>query len=373
MGSPAAPAHHHPALPAAVRKHVERANALAAEIHKKPGEPVAPGESVAPTPAAPVSEPAPPSPPAPSPSGAQQVAEPAPTPSPAPEPPKQEDSFEHKYRVLQGKYNAEVPRLQRQVQDQNDQLRQLQQQLINQQTLLASLNERRSAPQEPPAPTKLVKDEEVEQFGSDLYDFIGRAALERLLPEVEKRIAPAVQRVQQVEQTASSAATAVAKSAQQRTIEYLASHVPNYEEVNVDPKFVEWLAEVDPYSGQKRHDLLVRAYQGHDGPRVVAFFKGFLNENAVVEPPPAPTPSPAPQPAPQGTQDPLTQLVAPGAPRGTTGAPNEAGKRVWTQQEVAALYKTKNEYIKRNRPVPDELQAMERDLFKAQTEGRVRP
>jgi hypothetical protein len=72
----------------------------------------------------------------------------------------------------------------------------------------------------------------------------------------------------------------------------------------------------------------------------------------------------------------LDELVAPGTPKtGPTDAPLESGKgRIWTQKDIGSFYAKKNELIKKdpNKELPDDIKALERDLFKAQTEGRIR-
>lgn len=65
--------------------------------------------------------------------------------------------------------------------------------------------------------------------------------------------------------------------------------------------------------------------------------------------------------------------MAPGTPKAgpQAGAPNEGGKRVWTHPQIVALYAKINEYTKKGKAAPKELQAEERDLMIAQREGRI--
>lgn len=285
-------------------------------------------------------------------------------------------AWEHKYKVLQGKYNAEVPRLQRQLQENEQLLRDMRQQLTNTQTMLASLGPGQSAASQNAAPPaqpaqRRVKDDEIKAFGPDLYDFIKRASLEAVLPEVERVSAPIAQRLSKAEQAAQGAAKTVNEEAVRKLYAYLAQEVPDWEQMNEDQSpggFLAWLGQIDPYAGLPRDQLLAQAYEAHDGPRVVAFFKGFKNENAAVTPQPQ-TPAPAPAPEEQ-----MMQLVAPGTPKAgpASGAPNDAGKRVWTRNDVQALYAKINEFTKKAKPVPQELRALEADLIRAQSEGRIR-
>lgn len=302
---------------------------------------------------------------------------PAPSsPPPQPNAPQGEDSFERKYRVLQGKYNAEVPNLQRQVNELLSTTRELQSQLVAQQGLMSTLAQRGGAapvptPQ-PAAATRLVKDDEIKTFGEDLIDVMRRVAREETLPEFEK-LRPVAQRVNQVERQVSNVVTKVASNDEQQVLTLLAKEVPNWEEQNRNPEFIGWLQQRDPYAGVTRQALLEQAYSAFDAPRVIALFKGFQNEHAAVNAPARSTPPAAPAAPPAGTPNRLEEFVAPGTQKnGDGGAPNEAGKRIWTQSDITAFNQRRNSFITRNRPLPDDMKVLERDLMRASAEGRVR-
>jgi hypothetical protein len=349
------------ALPKQVQASIDEANRIAAEIKAQQEADAARAAAPPPTetPAA-VS-------PAPGPVAAQ--VQPAP---PAPATPAQpSDGFEQKYRVLQGKYNAEVPRLQGQTRELTETVRRLEQQLTAQQMLVASLSQNRGAAPEgqrstPSPTTKLVKDEEVADFGADLFDFVQRAARQAVMPEVEERLRPMAQRVDQVSQAAHVAAADTADTKRERVHALLDREVPKWREMNEDTAdggFIAWLAQADAFSGKVRGELLKEAYEQHDGPRVVSFFKGFLNENAIVTPQPAPSTG--------GPQKTLEDYVAPGTAKpGTTGAPNEAGKRTWTEAEIGKFYSDVRAGVYRRDAAKKT--EIEHDIFKAQAEGRVR-
>lgn len=342
-------------LPASVRRQVENANRLVEQLNAPPQAAPAAPQAAAPAPA---------------------PATPAPAPAaPAPPQPPAEDATEHKYRVLQGKYNAEVPRLQKQLNEQEQLIKDMRQQLTNAQTMLASLSSGQPAPNaQPPAQpaARRVKDEEIRQFGPDLYDFIKRTSLEAVEPELTKVAQPIQQRLAKTEQAAQTAASTVAADAVQKMYTLLNDKVPDWTVVNEQPEFLAWLSEVDPYAGAPRGQLLSQAYQANDGPRVVAFFLGFKNENAAISPPQETAPPAAP--AAPGPEAQLLQLVAPGTPKSgpASGAPNDAGKRIWTRTDVQNLYAKINEFTRKNKPVPVELRQLETDLIRAQAEQRLR-
>jgi hypothetical protein len=266
--------------------------------------------------------------------------------------------------------------LQTQSRDQTEAIRNLQQQLTATQNLLASLNAQRETapaapvPATPAVPAKLVKDEEVREFGADLIDIMRRVVREEqatLLPEIDRRVAPVAQRVDQVAQATQHVGQRVAQNDQQSVLSMLASAVPSWQELNEDPGFLEWLDQVDPFSGAQRGALLKQAYKAHDGSRVVAFFNGYLKEHAAVTPPAASTP-PAAVPAPQRN---LEQFVAPGTPKtGAAGAQDGSGKRVWSRAEIGSF--SSDVQAGRFKGTKEQRKQIEADIFAAQREGRIR-
>lgn len=335
------------ALPAAVQKQIDEANAVAAQVYGTKEEPAvgspppegsAPPPDVTPPPNAPLSMP--------------------------------QAEWEQKYKVLQGKYNAEVPRLQTQIKDLMTSQANLQSQLTGTQTLLSTLSQAKGATNTstatPEGGSKLVKPEEVAEYGADLYDFIKRTARESVLPEVDSRLRPMSQQVEQVSRSTASIVNNAAKTEEQKVHELLNTQVPNWLELNEDETFLAWLDQTDPYAGEPRAALLNRAYKRYDGPRVVAFFRGFLNENATVAPQTAPAPG-------KGTPAvSLTSMVAPGTQRAGAqdGAPDGGNKRIYTQQDIAQFYKdvSGGKYARS----VDRRNAIEADIFAAQREGRIR-
>ena len=296
-----------------------------------------------------------------------------------------DDQAEHRYKVLQGKYNAEVPRLQAQNKELSERFSAMQNQLSATQALLAGMGQQPQAPhlaQRAPQPS-LVTAKERTEFGEDLYDFVKRAAQEVVAPQVhslEERFRPTAQAVQQMapvlQQTQENQQRTSADVAHERMCDGLDDACAGWEKVNKSPEFQAWLDEVDPYAGAKRGAMLAQAYGSGDVTRVAAFFTGFTKEHAAVAPgqqqnapagqgtPPAPTPNVT-----------LASLAAPGTGIGgpqAAGTPNESGQqRVYTQAEISAFYTDVRKGAYRNRVADKD--AIERDIFLAQKQGRVRP
>jgi len=356
------------ALPKAVQKQIADANLLAEQLNQERMRLVSPPPDGSPPGPDAGSPPA-----AASPDAGQPNADGG-QPAGAASAPPAADGWEQKYKVLQGKYNAEVPRLQRQVQEQNSTIEQLKQQMTATQSMLAAFAQNRvAAPGQgqgpaPAAPTKLVKDEEVKEFGEDLTDFIRRVAQESVLPAVERRLQPVQQQVEKATSDAANTAQEQNRLAHERLLATLDREFAEWRTLNRDPQFLEWLAQPDPYSGAARQELLSQAYERFDAPRIVAFFKGYRNEHAVVTPPAS---AAAPAPAQAASQRTLDDFVSPGQPKaGATGAQNGAGKRIWTEAEIKRFYDDCRSGKYRSNP--DRRKEIEQDIFAAGREGRVR-
>src|SRR5271166_6079464 len=384
------------ALPNRIRQQAELANQLAAKA--KSGTLTFEDMNAAPSsvqlPAAPNPNPAMPKgfqPQAPGP-GAPGLGTPGFNPQPAASPappaaaaPPEDPTSEQRYKVLQGKYNAEVPRLQAQNKDLQQRFEAMQNQLASTQALLAGIGQQPQAPQlgQPAPQPSLVTAKERTEFGEDLYDFVKRAAQEVVAPQVhslEERFRPVAQTVQQlaptVQQTREDQQRTSADVAHEKMCNGLDDLAEGWETVNMSPEFQAWLAEVDPYAGAQRGAMLAQAYGKGDVTRVAAFFTGFTKEHAAVAPS-----GQQPQPAGQGTPPAATpnvslaSLAAPGTGIGgpaAAGTPNESGQqRVYTAAEISAFYTDVRKGAYRGRDA--DKQAIEKDIFLAQKQGRVRP
>jgi len=194
---------------------------------------------------------------------ATPAATPAPTPAPAK--PETEETWEVRYKTLAGKYNAEVPRLKQANDALQAQLDKAAQQHSDVTARLTALEKERSA-------TPLVKPEEIESFGEPLVDLMRRVSREeagRLLPTVN------TDEIKSIKDDVETIRTSTARSAHDTFIERLTELVPDWQDVNVDPAFHAFLAEVDPMFGEERQVGLSRAQGAHDATRAARFFDAF--------------------------------------------------------------------------------------------------
>lgn len=254
--------------------------------------------------------------------------EPVPAASAPPEnataPVEHKDDYEAKYKVLSGKYSTEVPRMAAEI-------RQLKEQT---QKLEAELNAARNQPSVPPT----VKPEEVERYGEEFVDFTRRVA-QSVSPEVGE-----------IKKTVDQLRAEQERLARDRFFSDLATKAPQWETLNTDSGFLAWLAELDPYTGRPRQELFDDAYSRWDAWRVANFFNSYGGTK-----PAAASPKPS-----------LEEQVVPSASRAESPPP---AKKVYTVSQVQKFYSD----VRNGRYSPDEAGRIERDIFAAQAEGRLRP
>jgi hypothetical protein len=215
----------------------------------------------------------------------------------------------------------------------------------------------------PPAPrqSSLITEKEVVDYGEEFLDVVGRKAVEKFSPEVEDLKA----KVDKLTKSLESVGGHIAKDARGRMYDHLNEGCPNWAELNNNEKFLDWLALPDTYSGAIRHTLLDDAVAANNGPRALAFFKGFLSEAAVVDPQGTQPALPA---APAAAKIPLETLAAPGRAR-TAATSVPAEKPFFTQAQVTKFYA--DSAAGRYRGREDEKNTLDRQIFEAGREGRI--
>lgn len=304
-------------LPAAVREKAERANQM-----------IANGGNRAAASSAPAPAPTPPTPAQPAPTGGGDVAS---LKAEIERLTKDLAAATSRYTVLQGKFNAETPRLQQQVRDLQEQLNEA--------------NTRLNRKVEPGDISGLSDDDVRLVGGPDVVKAFGKIAQQVASGEVDGRLKPVADSVKQLTQQTEANYFAT-----------LDSQVPNWEQQNDDPGFIAWLNDVDPGTKRLRFDLIKHAEQQRQGFRVAEIFKAYLEKREIGA---------------QASAAPPVPPISP--PEGGGGdLPNVSGddKKIWRQSDIRAFYdaKRRGEY----RDKPDEARAIESDILLASRENRVR-
>jgi len=338
-------------VPAAVRRAAEAADAAQRAAY--------PGQAEEPAPPAPPTNPdtiniAPPSPP-PTP---QPPAPPVTPPGNEPTPPQpttgSAEDWAQKFRSAEGRRL----KLEQQLGQAHDRIALFEGELNE---LRARIN---AAPAPTPAQTRLVTEQEENEFGPEMLDVMGRRAKESISPE----LAELRSMMNTLASKVDGATTAVTRNARADMLKDLDRDLPEWRQINITDEFKAWLALPDPYFGASRHSALTKAYEQNDTARVLNFFNGFVSDLAASTPATDLTVQPAP--APQPARPTLEALAAPGRAR-TSAQPNApAEKQIITTADIDAFYAAVRRGAYRGREA--EQASLEQELFAAQREGRVR-
>ncbi|MGO1717861.1 MAG: hypothetical protein ACTHZY_11350 [Halomonas sp.] len=236
--------------------------------------------------------------------------------------------WEHRFNVIRGKYDTEVPALRKE----NEQLKQ-------------QLADASKAPDAPKQSLPGVSDEELasykEEYGDDLVSLMMRlSGSQQQQPNTE--IAQRLERLESEKQ----------EDAEARFWIGLEQAVPNYREINSEPGFMQFLSTFNPQTGKQYQQALSQAQQSLDAKGVADVFKLYLNQAAQNQPQKRAVPD---------------EQVEPRTTKATQ-APNSQGGKLWTGAEISQFYRDKTA----GRYAADEAQRLEADIFAAQREGRVR-
>ena len=213
--------------------------------------------------------------------------------------------------------------------------------------------------EEPKAADPLVTDKDVETFGSDLIDLqerVAKKAVAEARGQFQAVIDKQAEYIKQLEAKVGSVDQQVAATAQDRFYDALAKQVPDWEQVNGDQRFLEWLGVTDELTGVARQAYLDDAANRMDLPRVVAIFNAFKQTVAPATPAPTQTPN---------RKQELERQVAPS--KSKAAAPTESGKRIWSKAEFERAMDPR--YTKHM--TKEQAAELEAELDLAVAEGRV--
>lgn len=327
-------------LPKRIQAQLDQADAILAQQNGggPPAEVAPPADTqvVAPV----VDEPTAQTPPAAPVTPVVEAQAPAPTPAPAP---VQADPWEQRYKSLQGVHNS-------QMRDYQQRERELTQRLTELAARVATME--RPAASQPEVDPTIGKHEE--NFGADMVGMVRDVVKTMFMPQVQE----VLNRLQALENQFQGTTKAVEQTAQEVFLEKLHKLVPDWESVNTDEGFLNWLAQKDPFSGVIRQQVLTVAGNDLDADRVAAVFKAY---KATITPPPTAPAAPKPPS--------LESQVSPRASAPASVNPNPNVTFV-TQAQVHQFYDdvAKGKYRGR----PDEQAQTEALINHALAEGRIR-
>jgi hypothetical protein len=171
--------------------------------------------------------------------------------------------------------------------------------------------------------------EDVQNYGSDLVDFSQRAAVHALGPHL-----------QQIHEDNAELRRRLAVESRARLDQRVEAAIPDFRNIDTDPRWHRWLLSIDPLSSRIRQTLLNEAIAAADAPRTISFFRKFLSE-----------------------------VGAGGTPSAVYGRAGSSGKPVYTRSQIARLYDQhrRGAYVGREA----EWRRQEADIIAAGREGRV--
>ena len=319
-------------LPPAVQAQADMLDKFYANSAEQPAEPTTPEGEVTPE-TSNAQEPA-----------APAAQEPAASPNVEPQPaheaqprrvePDSEETWEQRYRTLQGIHKRDKGALQNQVAELTRKVQSLSDQL-----------ERAQTPPEPADHTKYNAD-----YGEDMVKMVRDVAA--------SESAEARKRAEQAERLAQEAREATQAAAQREFFARLTAKVPDWEPLNTNENFLLWLDESDLMLGTTRYQALNDAVAAGDVDRTALFFEAFKNGQAPKAAQQAPAPRLEKQQAPNTS--------ARSAPR-PTGNPQD--HEVLTEAFIADHF---NKVVKGKYASQAEADQVQRRIDKAMTEGRIR-
>lgn len=262
-----------------------------------------------------------------------------------------DESWEHKYRSVHGR----LLRSQEQIRDLSDQVQNLQ-------NVIATMQTAPSVSEVPSFKTeRLITEDEARDYGEDFLKVVGKKAKEEVGPLIkayETKIAD-------MERQLKGVSSHVQQDSQKKLIDTLDERQPVWRDLNTNEEFLDWLRLPDPFSGAIRHDMLKAAYAQGNASRVLAFFNGFLAEEAATSPDRG-----EPVTGMRVPKVPLESLAAPGRAKSAASTSGPAEKPIFTRAQIAAFYADVAAGRYRNKDA--DKAKLEGQIFDAQREGRIR-
>jgi hypothetical protein len=263
----------------------------------------------------------------------------------------EDETWEHKYKSIHGRFQ----KAQEQMRDMADQIQNLQNIISTMQTAPSNIDipELRAE--------RLITEDEARDYGEDFLNVVGKRAKEELAPVIKAYEA----KIAELERRVSGVSNVVTQDNQKKLLDVLDEKMPDWRELNTNQEFLDWLQLPDPFSGAIRHEMLKAAYTQGNASRVLAFFNGFLAEEAVVAPAKG-----GPDKGTRVPKVPLADLAAPGRAKSAASASAPAEKPFFTRAQIAAFYTDVAAGRYRGRDA--DKASVEKQIFDAQREGRIR-
>lgn len=283
----------------------------------------------------------------PAPPPAESVQPPATPPAPPAPPQPPAVDWEQKFKSLQGLFAQRTSELTAQNKQYESQLNALQRQV----------QELAQARVEPPKAEKPQADpKDVENFGADMVEMVQRYAenvFRAMSSQFSGKAAALEARIAEVEKTVNGVSQKADDTLERQYWDGLKQAVPDWEQINEDPRWLAWLGEVDPVYGVPRQMALDNAQKALNVRQTAAVFNAFK----------------ATLPAPARAESLATQ-VAPSSAAPVAQAPAPAAPKIYSAKAVEKFYKdfALGKYQGREA----EAERLMAEIDRAAAEGRIR-
>lgn len=273
--------------------------------------------------------------------------------------PADEATWEQRYKAMHGRYMKQ----EQIIKQMTGELQSLQQVIATMKVAGATDAKPDAAAQDAQQSAQsLLTDEEINEYGEDLLRVVGKRARAEFEPLLRQRD----EEIRQLKARLEGVGDVVQTNAKERMFAQMDKELPQWRDLNTNQDFLRWLGLPDPYSGGIRHDMLKAAYAQGNAHRVLAFFNGFLAEEAAVDP----AREQADTKVVSVSRVPLSSLAAPGRAKAAASNPEPAEKPTFTRAEIAKFYLDVSSGKYRGREA--EKQKIEGMIFEATKAGRVR-
>jgi len=131
--------------------------------------------------------------------------------------------------------------------------------------------------------TQYYTQDKIDEYGEDQLKTIVRTSLQAARKEAQAAVEQAVAPIRQSEKERTQQTLEQEK---QRFHDQIASHVPDWVEVDASPEWAAWLQEVDEMTGLERNQILMTNYQRRNLNIVVKMFREFKAGSQPVLPVP---------------------------------------------------------------------------------------
>lgn len=262
------------------------------------------------------------------------------------------ETYAQRWRSLQGVYNATAQKA-----------RELEARTQNLEALIQTM-QAPAAPRQEIA-TKFLTDADSTEYGNDMIDFAKRAAKEEIAPVLSAvlELRDQISRLSGVAPVVNNLVANQRVSAEEKFFGAIAKAVPDWERINFDTKFQEWLLTPDPMTGITRQTYLEDAQKSFDAARAVNIFNIWKQVTGV---PPVAQQQDRAQPNRAANE--LERQIAPGRSN-VASAPPPSQERTWSTTDITQFYADVRRGAYKGREA--ERAELERDIFLAQREGRI--